>query len=187
MFTSMLIRINLLSVGRGYRDITFPMGFPNGYVYPTRDENGNLLVTEFAMCSYKNHQTKSTQEVTENSAPGQLPRTVDIIAEDEFVDSCKPGDRVAIVWIYNSLPGSSKGSGNGVSRTILLANNASLLNKMSQNLQCSLDDINNFRKISQRKDMFDLQGNSLAPCIYMGIRGYRKLRFDLCLVEMERT
>lgn len=60
------------------------------------------------------------QEVPENSAPGQLPRTVDVIAEDDLVDSCKPGDRVAIVGIYKALPGKSKGSVNGVFRSELL-------------------------------------------------------------------
>jgi len=49
-----------------------------------------------------------------NSAPGQLPRTVDVIAEDDLVDSCKPGDWVAIVGIYKALEG--KGSVNGVFR-----------------------------------------------------------------------
>ncbi|KAK2366439.1 Minichromosome maintenance (MCM2/3/5) family protein [Trifolium repens] len=93
------------------------------------DENGNLLVTEYGLCKYKDHQTLSMQEVPENSAPGQLPRTVDVIAEDDLVDSCKPGDRVAIVGIYKALPGKSKGSVNSVFRTVLIANNVSLLNK----------------------------------------------------------
>lgn len=160
-----------------------------------QDENGNLLVTEFGLCTYKDHQTISMQEVPENSAPGQLPRTVDIIVEDDLVDSCKAGDRVAVVGIYKALPGSSKGSVNGVFRlfcisnnnhnsfvslsllcskavyllqyrTILVANNVSLLNKMSHNLQYSLDDMNNIKKISRREDTFDLLGNSLAPSIY---------------------
>ncbi|CAA0832924.1 DNA replication licensing factor MCM3 [Striga hermonthica] len=151
---------------REYRDITSNIGLPTGSVYPTRDDNGNLLVTEFGLCTYKDHQTLSMQEVPENSAPGQLPRTVDVIVEDDLVDSCKPGDRVAVVGIYKALPGKSKGSVNGVFRTVLIANNVSLLNKMSHNLQYSSDDMKNIRKVSERDDAFNLLANSLAPSIY---------------------
>ncbi|PON50787.1 DNA replication licensing factor Mcm [Trema orientale] len=151
---------------REYRDITSNMGLPTGTVYPTRDENGNLLVTEYGLCKYKDHQTLSMQEVPENSAPGQLPRTVDIIVEDDLVDSCKPGDRVAIVGIYKALPGKSKGSVNGVFRTVLIANNVSLLNKEANAPIYSPEDLKNIKKIAERDDTFDLLGNSLAPSIY---------------------
>ncbi|KAK7319283.1 hypothetical protein RJT34_04002 [Clitoria ternatea] len=151
---------------REYRDVTSNMGLPTGFVYPTRDENGNLLVTEFGLCKYKDHQTISIQEVPENSAPGQLMRTVDVIVEDDLVDSCKPGDRVAIVGIYKALPGKSKGSVNGVFRTVLIANNVSLLNKEANAPNYSAEDLKNIKEIAERDDTFDLLGNSLAPSIY---------------------
>ncbi|GAU47378.1 hypothetical protein TSUD_83110, partial [Trifolium subterraneum] len=151
---------------RDYRDITSNLGLPTGSVYPTRDEHGNLLVTEYGLCKYKDHQTLSMQEVPENSAPGQLPRTVDVIAEDDLVDSCKPGDRVAIVGIYKALPGKSKGSVNGVFRTVLIANNVSLLNKEANAPIYSPEDLKNIKKIAERDDTFDLLGNSLAPSIH---------------------
>ncbi|CAL5213813.1 unnamed protein product [Lathyrus oleraceus] len=151
---------------RDYRDITSNLGLPTGSVYPTRDENGNLLVTEYGLCKYKDHQTLSMQEVPENSAPGQLPRTVDVIAEDDLVDSCKPGDRVAIVGIYKALPGKSKGSVNGVFRTVLIANNVALLNKEANAPIYSTEDLKNIKKIAERDDTFDLLGNSLAPSIH---------------------
>ncbi|GLT50639.1 hypothetical protein SLA2020_241120 [Shorea laevis] len=151
---------------REYRDITSNNGLPTGSVYPTRDENGHLLVTEYGLCQYKDHQTLSIQEVPENAAPGQLPRTVDVIVEDDLVDSCKPGDRIAIVGIYKALPGKSKGSVNGVFRTVLIANNVSLLNKEANAPTYSTEDVKKIREIAAKEDVFDLLGNSLAPSIY---------------------
>ncbi|KAK9056029.1 hypothetical protein SSX86_027122 [Deinandra increscens subsp. villosa] len=151
---------------REYRDITSTMGLPTGSVYPTRDDNGNLLVTEYGMCNYKDHQTLSMQEVPENSAPGQLPRTVDVIAEDDLVDSCKPGDRVAIVGVYKAIPGKSQGSVNGVFRTVLIANNVFLLNKEANAPVYSSEDLKHIKQIAEREDSFELLSRSLAPSIY---------------------
>ncbi|XXG77306.1 hypothetical protein AAC387_Pa08g1482 [Persea americana] len=173
-------------MSREYRDITSNMGLPTGSVYPTRDDNGNLLVTEYGLCKYKDHQTISMQEVPENSAPGQLPRTVDVIVEDDLVDSCKPGDRVAIVGTYKALPGKSKGNVNGVFRTVLIANNVSLLNKEANAPIYTAEDVKNIRKIAERDDAFDLLGNSLAPSIY-GHSWIKKAVILLMLGGMEKN
>lgn len=151
---------------REYRDITSVTGLPTGSVYPTRDDQGNLLVTEFGLCKYKDHQTISMQEVPENSAPGQLPRSVDIILEDDLVDTCKPGDRVTVVGIYKAIPGKSKGNVNGVFRTVIVANNVSQLNKEINTPIFTSDDIKNIKKIANRQDTFGLLSDSLAPSIY---------------------
>ncbi|XP_026399734.1 DNA replication licensing factor MCM3 homolog 2-like [Papaver somniferum] len=151
---------------REYRDITSSTGLPTGSVYPTRDDNGNLLVTEYGLCKYKDHQMLSMQEVPEEAAPGQIPRTVDIIVEDDLVDACKPGDRVAIVGIYKALPGRNKGGVNGVFRTVLIANNVSLLNKEANKPTYTVEDLKNIKNIAAKDDAFELLGSSLAPSIY---------------------
>ncbi|CAM6127854.1 unnamed protein product [Calypogeia fissa] len=151
---------------REYRDITSYTGLPTGSVYPTRDDGGNLLVTEFGLCRYRDHQTLSIQEMPENSAPGQLPRSIDVIVEDDLVDRCKPGDRVAIVGIYKAVPTKSTGSMNGVFRTVVVANNVSQLNRDINAPIFTADDLKNIKEISKRQDAFDLLGESLAPSIY---------------------
>lgn len=37
-----------------------------------RDQNGNLLTTEFGLCSYRDHQTLGMQEMPENSPAGKV-------------------------------------------------------------------------------------------------------------------
>lgn len=48
---------------------------PPGSSYPTRDENGNLLQTEYGKCRYKDNQVIGLQELPETAPPGQLPHS----------------------------------------------------------------------------------------------------------------
>ncbi|XP_060877550.1 DNA replication licensing factor Mcm3-like [Metopolophium dirhodum] len=93
--------------------------------YPSRDNEGNLLETEFGISVFKDRQSLIIQESTENSPAGQAARSVDVVVEHDLVDMCKPGDRVMIIGHYRSfLPPK----GSIFFKTMLIANNIVLKN-----------------------------------------------------------
>jgi len=81
-----------------------------------KDEDGNLLETEFGLSEYKDHQTLTIQEMPEKAPAGQLPRSVDIVCDNDLVDLVKPGDRVQIVGSYRCLPGKQGNVTSGAFR-----------------------------------------------------------------------
>ena len=156
---------------RGYSDMTSYDGLPTSSVYPTKDDEGNLLETEFGLSVYKDHQTFTIQEMPEKAPAGQLPRSVDVIADNDLVDLCKPGDRVQVVGSFRCLPGKQGGYTSGTFRCILLANNLRLLSKeVSPNL--TPDDVKKCKRFSRQKSgskeegVFDILARSLAPSIH---------------------
>ena len=95
------------TLSRTYADLTsISDRGPTGSAYPTQDpETGEMLETEYGLCSYRDHQTLTVQEMPEKAPTGQLPRSVDIVMDNDLVDKCKPGDRCQIIGTYRCLPG----------------------------------------------------------------------------------
>nr|POE94607.1 dna replication licensing factor mcm3 [Quercus suber] len=156
---------------REYRDQTMTAnGAASSSVYPTQDDEGNPLVTEYGYCTYRDHQTISIQEMPERAPAGQLPRGVDVIMDDDLVDRVKPGDRIQLVGIYRSLGNRNAGQGSSTFKTLVLANNVILLSSKSGGgiAQAAITDtdIRNINKISKQRRVFDLISQSLAPSIY---------------------
>ena len=150
---------------RKYTDATSFEAVPSSNIYPTKDDDGNLLETEYGLSVYKDHQSITIQEMPEKAPAGQLPRSVDIVCDDDLVDKCKPGDRVQIVGNYRCMPAKYGGYTNGIFRTILIANHVSLLSKEST-ANVSRGEIKTCKKLAKRKDIFELLAKSLAPSIH---------------------
>lgn len=116
------------------------------------------------------HQTISIQEMPERAPAGQLPRSVDVILDDDLVDRAKPGDRIQLVGIYRSLGNRNAGSGSSTFRTLVLANNIIQLSSKSGGgiAQTTITDtdIRNINKISKKKNVFELLSHSLSPSIH---------------------
>ncbi|XP_067999040.1 DNA replication licensing factor MCM3 [Melanerpes formicivorus] len=104
------------TIERRYTDMTSLDAFPSSSVYPTKDEENNPLETEFGLSVYKDHQTITIQEMPEKAPAGQLPRSVDVVLDDDLVDKVKPGDRIQVVGTYHCLPGKKGGYTSGTFR-----------------------------------------------------------------------
>ncbi|NP_001133652.1 DNA replication licensing factor MCM3 [Salmo salar] len=151
---------------RKYTDMTSLDAFPSSAIYPTKDEENNPLETEFGLSIYKDHQTITVQEMPEKAPAGQLPRSVDIILDNDLVDVVKPGDRVQVIGTYRCLPGKKGGYTSGTFRTIMIACQVKQMSK-EVSPYFSADDVAKIKLFSKSKtDVFDQLSRSLAPSIH---------------------
>eukprot|EP00088_Acartia_fossae_P042154 TRINITY_DN4416_c0_g1_i13.p1 TRINITY_DN4416_c0_g1~~TRINITY_DN4416_c0_g1_i13.p1 ORF type:complete len:800 (-),score=269.01 TRINITY_DN4416_c0_g1_i13:315-2714(-) len=169
---------------RTYTDLTSLDAYPSSAAYPTQDEDGNLLQTEFGLCKFKDHQTVTIQEMPEKAPTGQLPRSCDVFLDNDLVDSMKPGDRVQIVGCYRCMPNKQQGYTGGTFRTVIIANNVTLLTK-EVDLNITGDDVKACRKFSKQSGVFDILAKSMAPSIH-GHEHVKKALLCMLLGGMER-
>lgn len=101
----------------------------------------------------------------ERAPPGQLPRSIQVVLENDLVDKVKPGDRVQVTGVFRA---KSPGGSGGMSAnfgTVLVATGIESLNMEKERPQLNEKDIQNIRKISKEVQLFDLLGNSVASTI----------------------
>lgn len=154
---------------REYRDQTTSFdAIATPAIYPTEDMEGNKLTTEYGYSTYRDYQKISVQEMPETAPPGQLPRSVDVILDDDLMDLTKPGDRVQIVGVYRALGGAANNSSSF--KTVILSNSVYLLHARSTGVasqeKLTDQDIRNINKLAKDRKIFDILSRSLAPSIY---------------------
>jgi len=104
----------------------------------------------------------------EKAPMGQLPRSIELVLDDDLVDRVKPGDRIQVVGVYRALATSSNGQSttSGLFKTVVLVNNVQILGRDVSQLNFLPEDVTNIRALAKRRDILDVLGRSLAPSIH---------------------
>jgi DNA replication licensing factor MCM3 len=139
----------------------------NGYVsnsVPVKDIHGNPLSFEYGLSTFKDYQILLVQEPPERTPVGQLPRSVEVIVEEDLVEKVKPGDRIQSIGVFKCVSTQST-SHAGVFRTVLLASSISLFAEDYEK-KITGEELSQFKALSKRKDFFEILANSFAPSIF---------------------
>lgn len=132
---------------------------------PVRDSDGNPLWMEFGLSQYQDTQTLLLQEFPEKIPAGQLPRSIDVLLEDDLVDAVKPGDRVDVVGVFRAVATGTTGFSASF-RSVLVACSAVPLESESEALRLTGAEVKEIKKIAEMPDALARLAESLAPSIY---------------------
>ncbi|OII71733.1 DNA replication licensing factor MCM3 [Cryptosporidium ubiquitum] len=151
---------------RGHRDISCLIR--DRYIQsgvPSEDGQGNKMEVEIGLCRYKDSQKMTLQELPEMIPTGQLPRSIEIVAEDDLVETIKPGDRVKIVGVYKPISRRENNTITGIFKVVIVANNIQLLNKNVTSPELTPQEIKIMKEISARNDTFEILSRSFASSL----------------------
>lgn len=101
---------------------------PTGMNIMQKDEEGHAVEMEYGLSFFKDSQRLTLQEMPEVTPTGQLPRSVEIVCENDLVDATKPGDRVRVWGVLRTIPSREMSILSGFARSFLVCINIELLN-----------------------------------------------------------
>ncbi|KAI5133842.1 DNA replication licensing factor MCM3 [Nematocida ausubeli] len=147
-------------VYKEYRDMhtmsTLP---PTTTAIPKQSLDGNPLDLEYGLSEYISHQTVTLQEMPELSQPGQMPRAITIVLENDLAGEIKPGDRVRIYGAYKCT--STLKATQDTLRTTIVGNNVEILGRK----EAQAGNTDSIAEIVQMEGTLSL-GKYIAPSIY---------------------
>ena len=125
---------------------------------------------------FEDKQLIRIQEAPENLADGETPVTISAVVYGDLVDSVVPGDRVVLTGIYRAAPLKLNANTRIVKSVFKTHIDAAHLEKASHTTNfvsgesdfdfSDLEKIDELRAIGNRKDVYNLLLQSLAPTIW---------------------
>ena len=111
-------------------------------------------------------QKAVVQERPEELPPGQLPRTLEVVLEDDIVDTARPGDRVRIVGVLEAKTEQMKRGSVPVLDSYLKVNSVEVLQKAFEDEELTEEEKMKIQELSKDPWIADIIVKSIAPSIY---------------------
>lgn len=147
-----------------YRDATTLTPFTLTSTVIPKTVSNELLNFEYGYSTYIDTQTATIQEMPENTKPGSMPRSINVILYEDLTDSVKPGDRVYLTGIYKAFCHNNSNYPN-VLPTALIVNNV-----INKNIKKRLEEqFSNEPEDLEKKKPVDPEMilEQVAPFIYI--------------------
>ena len=132
---------------------------------PTHDADGRPLTFEYGLSLYKDHQALLIQELPERAPTGQLPRSIDIIVEEDLVDKVKPGDRIEVVGVYKTVSTSSSHN-FGLLKSKIIGSNVYSISTDLAAPKMTGKDIQLIKDFAKKENIVSLLASSFSPSIF---------------------
>ncbi|MEM2236883.1 MAG: minichromosome maintenance protein MCM [Candidatus Caldarchaeum sp.] len=116
--------------------------------------------------TYMDYQVIGVQEKPEDLPPGQLPRVIEVRARDDLVDTARPGDRVIVTGIVDSVQERAGESPLKTFRIFIDAVSIEPASKEPQAVHISPEDEKLFKKMAEDPFIIRKLVDSIAPSIY---------------------
>lgn len=125
-------------------------------------------------------QKITIQEKPEDLPPGQMPRSVSVLLKNDLVDTVRPGDRVSVVGVLQSIPDFSQRSRGKLAtfHVDMNANNITPEEKEYESLEITEEEERQIREMANDPWIHDKIIKSIAPSIY----GYEHIKESIALL-----
>lgn len=143
---------------------------------PTCSKKGpfQLLVEN---SDFRDWQSLRIQERPEELRGGRIPRSLDGIVRDDFVDRSVPGDRVAITGILRAFQERQRNKQKTTFRKILVVNHIDVQQEGVEEAKLSPEDEEMIEELAEEHRIPNLVVDSIAPSIF----GYEKIKKAIAL------
>lgn len=118
-------------------------------------------------------QTTKLQEPLENLSGGEQPRQINVVLEDDLVDSITPGDIIRITGTLKTV----RDEKTKLFKNYLYCNYIEALEQEFEELQISEEDEEKIKKLAKNPNVYNKIINSTAP----SIQGYREVKEAIAL------